>query len=532
MKKALSIAIVLSILFFTSCTKKDESLRHLPETANIVFTFIPSQLQTKSGIKNIAETKAYKRFVDSMTDEKSEHFSKFNYIFNDSEESGIDLSKNVFFFKNSQHKGYNQSIGINFQLADSKKFQEMIEKIIEKKTDSMEIIEEDGIHFLIKKKKDTKSILAWNTETAIAINQTKGRSHNMYLKKFSSNLINQKIGNSLAKNDDFVEFFSKQKDISLWVGTDFLETQIPNEYRTIVQMQSPIKLKGIGYHFYTDFQEGKAVMESELILPDDLKNLIEDYHIIKKNFDEKMLDIVPANSLFNLSFAIDPYEFYRMIKKLYAERQVDTKGMEQMLEASTNIKLEKVLKAFAGEVIINVHDVQIQQVENIFDTSATPSTHLESKWMYTVAVKMDDKEVYQWFLKQFSDNEPEMIDGYYVLFDEDGDDYIAMLDNYMLLTNDKNVIVNFTRKAKLKPSLADSDVGEHLKKYPVYAKINMDYSNYSKETQSFFDSTYNDEFKMKRKLSVIKYEPESSYKAEVFFQFKDKNTNSLKQILN
>ncbi|RLD46573.1 MAG: hypothetical protein DRI86_02835 [Bacteroidetes bacterium] len=528
----LSIAILSLTLFFTACTKKDNSLKHLPQSANAVFTFIPSQLQAKSGIKNIAETKVYKSFVDNMTSEESESFSKFNYIFNDSQESGIDLNKNVFFFKNSQHNNYNQNIGVNFQLTDSKKFQKLIEKIIENKKDSVEIIEENGIYFLMKKKKGSKHILAWNSETAIAINQTKGRSHNKYLKEFSANLINQKIGNSLASNDDFLEFFAQRKDISLWIGSNFLENQIPNQYKTIVQMQSPIKLKGIGYHFYTDFQDGKAVMESELILPDDLKSLIKEYKIVKDNFDERMLEIIPKNSLFNLSFAINPYEFYRMIKKLYAERQIDTKGMEQMLESTTNIKLEKVLKAFSGEVIINVHDVKLVMVDNKYDTTANPSSHSKTKFMYSVAVKLDDKDVYKWALNLFDDNEIEMTDGYYTISDNDGINYLAMVNNYILLTNDKDIITNFTSNKKLKPSLADSDIGKHLKKYPIYARINMDYSSYSPDIRNLLDTTYNDKFNVKTKLSEMRYEPENSYKAAVTFEFMNKKTNSLKQILN
>ncbi len=528
----LSIALLLSIVFITSCTKKDESLKHLPKTADMVFTFNPQQLQEKSEVKNIAETKAYKNFTKNITAEESEHFQSFDYIFKDSDESGIDLAKNVFFFENNQHNGYNMSVGVNFMLANSTKFTAMIEKIVESKSDSIEIAVEDGINYLIRKGKESKSILAWNETTVVAIHQTKGRSNIKYLKENTALLINQKTSNSLASNKDFSEFYSKRKDINLWLGSDFLLSKIPQEYRTIVKMQSPVKLKDIGYHHYIDFQNGNAIMESELILPDDLKSLVEEFHVIKENFDEKMLTIIPQKSLFNLSFAVDPYEFYRMIKKLYAERQVDTKGMEQLLEASTDIKLEKVLKAFAGEVIINVHDVKLLMVSNEDDTTANPTSHTETKFLYSVAVKLDDEEVYNWAVKQFSDNEPEMVDGYYVLFDEDGDNYIAMLDNYLLLTNDKNVIVNFTTKKKLKPSLADSDIGTHLRKYPVYARINVDYSNYSNDIQNFFDTTYNDDLQMKNKLSEIIYEPESSYKANVSFSFKDKNTNSLKQILN
>jgi len=528
----LSIALLLSIVFITSCTKKDESLKHLPKTADMVFTFNPQQLQEKSEVKNIAETKAYKNFTKNITAEESEHFQSFDYIFKDSDESGIDLAKNVFFFENNQHNGYNTSVGVNFMLANSTKFTAMIEKIVESKSDSIEIVVEDGINYLIRKGKESKSILAWNETTVVAIHQTKGRSNIKYLKENTALLINQKTSNSLASNKDFSEFYSKRKDINLWLGSDFLLSKIPQEYRTIVKMQSPVKLKDIGYHHYIDFQNGNAIMESELILPDDLKSLVEEFHVIKENFDEKMLTIIPQKSLFNLSFAVDPYEFYRMIKKLYAERQVDTKGMEQLLEASTDIKLEKVLKAFAGEVIINVHDIKLLMVSNEDDTTANPTSHTETKFLYSVAVKLDDEEVYNWAVKQFSDNEPEMVDGYYVLFDEDGDNYIAMLDNYLLLTNDKNVIVNFTTKKKLKPSLADSDIGTHLRKYPVYARINMDYSNYSNDIQNFFDTTYNDDLQMKNKLSEIIYEPESSYRSEVSFSFKDKNTNSLKQILN
>ncbi len=521
-----SIILIVLVAFLTSCNNKQNSeLQVLPKTVDFVFTFNPHQLQSKSGIKNIAETNAYKKFTENMSPENEKYFNEFDYIFQNSEESGIDLNKNVFFFENNQHKGFLVSMGTSFKLANSDKFTSLMKKIISNNGDTIKINIENNINYIIINNKGKKKILAWNKTIFIGAILSNGRINISHFKKYYLSLFTQNLNNSLANNTDFETFYSKRKDLNLWFGSDFIMSKIPQQYRMIVQMQAPIKLEGIGYHFYTDFQNGKAVIESELILPDDLKNLIENYKIVKETFDKRMLEIIPQKSIFNLSFAINPYEFYKMIEKLYAERQIDTKGMEQMFESSTNIKLEKILKAFSGDVIINIHDVKINVENN--DSSKYADKHLTAKWMYSIAVKMDDKDVYNWAVNKFKKNKLELVDGYYTI----NNSYLAMVDNYVMLTNDKNIIVNFTKRGTLKHSLANSDIGKHLEKYPIYSIINMNYK-YSKDAQFFIDTSYNDKFNMKNKLSDIKYVPESSYKAAITFDFNDKNTNSLKQIIN
>ena len=82
--------------------------------------------------------------------------------------------------------------------------------------------------------------------------------------------------------------------------------------------------------------------------------------------------------------------------------------------------------------------------------------------------------------------------------------------------------------------MSDSDIGKRLNNYAVFARFNMDYTTYPNDVQQYYDSIYSQKDKggLRRKLSELRYEPKDSYSAEFIMEFKDKEVNSLKQILN
>lgn len=539
MKKSLHyIVFSILIVFVSSCQNKPEELKHIPKNADFVFTFLPSQLQNKSGITNFSETSIYQTIISDTNEEVKNHLEQFDYILQNGEESGLNLKQNVFLFSTNQHNGFYQNKGVSFGISDPAKFKTMIEKMLQGHPDSAEIIKEEGVHYLLSKKANSNFILAWNKDAAIGLTRSKGKNFHTKLKEEAAELLNQSKGNSIASDDDFLDFYDKRKDFSLWLNSDFLMTKLPSEYQLLAKMQLPIKLDDIHYHFFIAFEKGEAIMTSSLKLSDELEDFIEDYKIIKDNFDVQMLQYLPQNSFANFSFAIDPYEFYRMIVALYAERQIDTEGMKGLIELGLNTDIEKTLKAFSGECIINFHDVKIVNQTTISDSASENSNdttyELTPRWMFSALIKMDNDTVYQWFLDKMIDHKEQMTEGYFELNDNPNQSYYAsMVDHYMMLTNDQQLIRDFSNKQNQKPSLADSDIGKHLSNYAVYAKINMDYSAYPKSVQEYYDTTYmkEDKLSMRTKLSEIIYNPNGSYSSSLIMKFKDKETNSLKLMM-
>ncbi len=532
-------AILAIFLFISSCGNKPEALTHIPQNTDFVLTINPQQIKDKSGVDNFANTNMYKHIISSDTSEiDAQMMSKiheYDYIFEDEKESGVDFTKQMFIYAMSNKNGWHTSMAVNFGISNEEKFEALLKKTTETHRDSILFADKEGVKYMMSTKENNKGIIAWNDNSAVIFGIDKGYCSSELLIEKSVSLINLSVSNSIASNKSFVEFYEKRKDISVWVNSDFLMNKIPKEYKTIASMQMPINPKGIEYRYYVSFEKGVAEIESELILPDDLKSFMSEYEIIKSEFNKDILSYIPANSIFNFSVALDAHEFYRMVKDLYKERQMNVDGIESLAEATMDTDIEKIFEAINGEFIINVHDVSIKEY------SETDTADLEGcgdkgflSMKMSMFVKLDNDELYKLFLRQFNKNESKMVDGYYTLFDDDQAIYTTMVSNIMMITNDESVMKNFVENKPLSPSLKDTDVGKALDNYALYGKANLDYSSYGADVQEYYNDKYlkHDKSKLRHKLKEVRLVPQDSYTNKVIIELKDKDRNSLEVLFN
>lgn len=533
------LAILSLALFISSCGNKPEDLSHIPQNTDFVLTFNPQQFKSKSGIENFANTNIYKHIISSDTSDIDAQmlskFHEFDYIFEDEKESGVDFTKQMFIYSMSNKNGYQTSFAINFGISSVDKFETLLKKATEKYKDSLIFSDNDGVNYMMSTKENNKGIIAWNDKTAIIYGVNKGMSYDKYLIERSVDLVNLSVSNSIAVNKSFVEFYENRKDISVWVNSDFIIGKIPKEYKTIVSMQMPLNPKGIEYRYYVSFEKGVAEIETELILPDDLKNFMSEYEIIKSEFDKDILSYVPANSIFNFSIALDAHEFYRMVKDLYKERQMNIDGMESLAEMSLDTDIEKIFEAINGEFIINVHDVNIKEYpkhDTVVHKDCNQKGFLNMKM--SMFVKLDNDELYKLLLRQFNKHESKKVDGYYSLFDDDQPFYTTMVENIMIITNDESVVKNFVGGKSQNPSLKDTEVGKALDNYALYGKASLDYNSYGVDVQEYYDNKYSkhDMSKLRHKLKEIRLVPQDSYTNKVIIELKDKDRNSLEVLFN
>ena len=531
----LSYLLIAFAIIMTSCSSdKPEEIKHIPKDASFVFTINAHDLMIKSGVKNFSETKLYKNIsqIDS-TDMDKEGYDKmmeFSYIFENPKESGVDFAKQFFVFRTSNSKGWRQSMVMNFGISDATKFESLITKATKDNMDSMKFEKNANLNYLISTKVDNSTILVWNSETAIIYHAIKGNKGAKYLIKHASGLLNQQLDESIASNKSFMDFYDNRKDVSVWFTSDFMINRLPDQYKTIVAMQLPISTNGIEYRYYLNFEKGYAQAESQLILPDELKSLIDNFKIIKDNFDDQMLQYIPQKSFANLSIAIDAHELYRMIKYLYNERQINVDGMESMAEAAMGVDFEKIFTSINGEMIFNVHSISIEKQNDTIEKDCGNSIDVKA----SVLIKLENEEVYKSTLKLFDENKKQMVDGYYEILDEGSELYITMVDNIMMLTNDRSVIIGFVNHEAQNPSLKDSQIAKYLNNYALFGMVNMDLSKYDSGVQDYYNKQYSrlDKASLRNKLSEIRYEPSDSYNTKLVLEFKDKQRNSLEVLFN
>ncbi len=532
------IATISIALFVSSCGNKPEDLTHIPQNADFVLTINPQQLKDKSGLDNFSNTSMYKHIISSDTSEIDAKmiakFREFDYIFKDDKESGVDLNKQMFIYSMSSKNGWQTSFAINFGISDNLKFETLLKKATEYDSDSITFSDKDGINYMLSTKKSNKVIIAWNDNTALIYGIDKGHKSSALLMENSLELIDLSLSNSIAVNKSFVEFYENRKDISVWVNSDFLMGKLPKEYKAIVNMQMPLNPKGIEYRYYVSFEKGAAEITSEFILPDDLKSFMSEYKIIKSEFNKEILSHIPANSIFNFSIALDAHEFYRMIKDLYKERQMNIDGMESLAETTLDTDIEKIFEAINGELVFNVHDVSIK---DILKDDSVEYVHCNQKSIdmkMSMFVKLDNDELYKLFLRQFNKHESKMVNGYYTLFDGNTPMYTAMIENVMVVTNDESVVKSFVENKAQKPSLNDTEIGKALDNYALYGKANLDYSTYGDDVQEYYNNKFSkhDMSKFRYKLKEVRLVPQDSYTNKIIFELKDKDRNSLEVLFN
>ena len=527
--KLVAVIILFTVMLWSCSNDKPQELNHIPENATFVFTLNPSQLLQKSGNKSITDTEFYKNIsVFDSVDMDADDYAKlmeFSYIFDDPKQSGVDFSKQFFAYGMANKNGWYTSMAVNFGIADASKFETMLTKATKDNMDSLRLDVKEGVNYMISTKVNNSSIIAWNNETAVIFNVTKGKKEDEYLINRVSELINQTEDGSIATNKSFVDFYENKKDISVWLNSDFILNRIPQEYKTIVMMQLPVNTKGIEYRHYISFENGFAEATSELILPDDLKSLIENFHIVKEDFDTDILKYLPNKSFINFSAAIDAHEFYRMIKYLYNERQVNVDGMESMAEASLDVDIEKIFRSINGEVVFNIHGISLDTGADTIENGCGNPVEFKASFL----VKLDNDEVYQAVLKVFNDNKSEMVDGYYIIHDEGDQLFISMVDNVMMMTNDNALIIDFAKKKAQSPSLKDSEIAKYLNNYAMIGRVNLDFSSYDNNIQEYYADKFskNGKSKLFNKLKELRLEPVNSYNTKVIMEFKDKKRNSL-----
>ncbi len=526
------IGLVIAISLF-SCGNKPKDLQNIPNSTDFVFTVNLQQLMDKSGVDNFSETKMYDLVFDGDSSKSISELKKFDYIFKDKEQSGVNFKTQLFVYGMSNKGGWQTSMAVNFGLLDADKFETLLNKSISSDGDSISINENANIKYLISSKEGNRSIIAWDNKLAVIYTINKGYCTNELLIERTKSIIELSMSNSIANNKSFVEFYENKKDVSVWFNSSFALNKLPKDYNAMVNMQLPFNPQGIEYRYYISFEKGYIQSESELILPDELHGFLDRYKIIKSDFDNDILEYIPGNSMVNFSVAINAHELYRMIKGLYKERQMNVDGIESMMNGSMDMEIEKLFEAINGEVVFNIHDIDV--VDNIsgLDSNTLKPTK-STKFKASLLIKLDNKELYTWFLKQFNDNEAEMINGYYIL-NESGDVlYVSMVDSIMMITNDVKVIEGFVAKQKQNPSLKDTEVAKHLNNYSLFAMLNLDYSTYSSDVQDYYNRNYlkHDKAKIYSKLKEIRFQPVDSYHSKVIMELNDNTKNSLEVLFN
>ncbi|MDR0792168.1 MAG: DUF4836 family protein, partial [Chitinophagaceae bacterium] len=190
-------AILLLALVVTSCKRSAiEQTKFIPKDANFVFAVKPKNIQEKIKEGNLNLDSIFKPFS-----EKQENKESFNITWSDLKTSGVDLSKDLFFFlqtKGSALTGTNYVVGYVAALKSQADFEAFLKK------KSLDI--QKGKEFSSAKLKDD-FMVGWNSDVVIMVVNTE----NSYA-RWNDNAAADTVNASLKELD---ELFSLKKENSI-----------------------------------------------------------------------------------------------------------------------------------------------------------------------------------------------------------------------------------------------------------------------------------------------------------------------------
>jgi hypothetical protein len=504
----------------TSC-KTDVSapgqLSLIPGDATMVFEISGTEIFAKSGLDN-PDNYTFLSFLKMMDADASKFLESF---LKGSKEAGISAEKILIYV--SQLPNY----GVIMPVLDKTAFENWL-----KKAEGPEPSDEGDFRYL--------SIsegfgIAWNDKLAIV----SGASSREKL----AELFKPKDEGLLAKNSDFQEFVKKKADIRMWIRYGFLIDSYKsltlfnidgfltdnNASELLSQLQEYEKdYENISMHSYLNFDEGKIIGNTSFYPPEEVEKLQKKYPIFKKDFNVGLAKDMPEQSYLAFNLFVNIKEYLKIINKninsmLSSEylNDFNTKDKsDELIDFVDSPELKTVVDALDGDILFSIHGFNKGLITYpLVSTSFT----VKDESAFNNILTLIPKDFYK---KQ---------DDYYAVATEQTfiPVYFAYKDNKVFVTNDLDVIKAFV-KGRQGKTFADNPVGKAMADKMIFY-INLDFATYPDNIKMLLQNVMGDKYKLFTSVVEIYeglyFSGDTKYNMEFSLQLKNKNVNSLKQIL-
>ncbi|MBN2745317.1 MAG: DUF4836 family protein [Bacteroidales bacterium] len=541
--KIFSVVLIVVVIGLTSCKKQSGNYNFIPSNATVVMVFDGKSISEKSGYTTFAESNAYKLFKEELAQEEAETFKILDPIMNNSNESGLDLKKDIvaFTFKN----GENNFVGVHFQLTDKTKVEKLLSDIAASNEEPITIGSENSYSFMVSEDQEAP-LLIWNDKQLLMLTVMDGVQNFEVAKTQAMTLFQQSEKESIVSNKDFSDFASNKKDLSFWMDYAVLYDFVPGVQSAMMQSAMPVDMKGVLLQFFIDFQKGKMVLSYKTILNEEMKSYMSDNQIIKDKFDIELLEVMPSQSHANFAIAFDFLAYFNIMKSTLEQNQMNVDMYDQEFKNQTGMTIKEALNEFGGELVINVHKIDMKEVEKVdymayYQAGGEGNIEDFKKVVvqpvpyFTVAMEMNNDKLFNILIEK-TGNLLVKTGSYYTIQNENMEGYLGLFGKKLVFTNDKNLIDQVTDGAYDGETLAKSEIADNLKKFPAYGFIDLNMDNYPEGLKTtMVDMMGADDFdvfaSMMKEYNKLEIKPSSAYEAEMILWLKDDSRNSLEIML-
>lgn len=497
-KKTQTLILAISIIFLTSCANKPEGLKVIPKDVDLVSVIDIYALYKKGNLKELEEL-SFMRTLKKEVRNEDKRIAKFiDKLVENPRTTGVDFTKDLYMFYIDEARD-EQYFCMSIDVANQENFAEFIEELLEKSKLEYNLEKEELYKYIILEK---EVAIAWDNGKAVLL-MAKNRASRKNLDLQLETLFELKETNQLTGNKEFANFYKNKKDVSLWFSTNML-----------VDMPDFASLrKDFGYRLldnyvtaHLNFDNEKIKLNTEVFLNEEMTEQMKKYNIWDINFNTKILNYLPKESLASTSVAVNPSTYYELLNS-----EESLEGFENSFKRTTSFGLEEFMASFKGSLIFSLID--FREVEHTYKdyvrvynkkktkrfNSWSGKSYYEGGYEYKDSLKTKainlpifgmaldistDK-----YVKALIDKIPESNlqkrDGYYeVKIIDSYKGYMAFNEDVFVFTNDKKSIKTFNEGGLNNESLANFEKASNFNNSGYYTFMNLDYNEYPREVKN------------------------------------------------
>ena len=336
--------LILSVFLLNSCKERSKSARmgnsvalndvtlaYIPVDANTVTSVNVQSIMDKMDFESVKNMEFYQDAKKEMQEKNPE----LVYLMEDPENSGIDLSKNMYMFTDMSSKN-DLFMGSMLTIKDKSKFTKMIENSGKEK--AIRIEQKSGYSYA---KTSNNAAVIFNDEIAI---MGAGESEAQLEAKLID-LMKNKPSRSIKSNKEFSGNFKGGHDFYSFQNLDMAEDILNGQSEDVLDALGLTKadLKNNNMTMYGDFKDGKIEAISEMHLNRKVKEVFG--AIVKSKVNTDFSKYIPSENLMGAAaMALN----LRGINTLFSE-QVGYAQMADMQMNMLGVSRDELMKAFDGD---------------------------------------------------------------------------------------------------------------------------------------------------------------------------------------
>ncbi|MCQ2960362.1 MAG: DUF4836 family protein [Bacteroidales bacterium] len=341
------------LAFFSACTKAPKQVEYIPKNAASVIVVDAASVFKKTDAKGATSAEKLLKYFESYGFSNETFDVAVHSIFTETEKTGMNLNNDVMAYLLPSMEFKNAYKCMSVMLDDTAKFSSYIRSVLSENYKVLDGVE-NGVCYI--NRNDRFSWVAYNGEIAVfgcSTIHTKGITECV-------NDIFSSSKKTLAENSDFVDFLESKKDVNVWFSTtemiDYYMLWYSELPKLLTLKNVPLDvLKDNFIHINFDFDSNINVSMS--CTPSRaFKRYWRKNNFTTKDYNKKVCNILPQNTLWFATVAIDPMSFLEQLKGSdycdYAEKEL----------SKLDLTLDDFAKSFTGDCVFSLYDITLENV--------------------------------------------------------------------------------------------------------------------------------------------------------------------------